>query len=60
MILEAMYSGKFYSCETGISTSPEYRKVKLCFYLYSSRSYMFAHRVPIHRCMLRLHGGEKK
>ena len=26
MILEAMYSGDFYPCETVVPTSPEYRK----------------------------------
>ena len=26
MILEAMYSGEFYPCETVVPTSPEYRK----------------------------------
>ena len=26
MILEAMYNGEFYPCETGVPTSPEYRK----------------------------------
>ncbi|XBX08930.1 hypothetical protein QMP26_13130 [Enterocloster clostridioformis] len=31
MILEAMYNGKFYPCETVVPTSPEYRKaVKTC------------------------------
>ena len=26
MILEAMYNGEFYPCETVVPTSPEYRK----------------------------------
>ena len=31
MILEAMYNGEFYPCETVVPTSPEYRKaVQTC------------------------------
>ena len=30
MILEAMYNGEFYPCETVVPTSPEYRKAVIC------------------------------
>ena len=33
MILEAMYNGEFYPCETVVPTSPEYRKAVIALSL---------------------------
>ena len=40
MILEAMYNGEFYPCETVVPTSPEYRKaVQTCAALMEQLSH---------------------
>ena len=40
MILEAMYNGEFYSCETVVPTSPEYRKaIQTCAALMEQLSH---------------------
>ena len=39
MILEAMYNGEFYPCETVVPTSPEYRKaIQTCVKLMDQLS----------------------
>ncbi len=40
MILEAMYNGEFYPCETVVPTSPEYRKaIQTCAALMEQLSH---------------------